>query len=56
MFFAVTTYFALDQAFGISRLFLLSRSPQAERDLSNVALMLLGVLWPYLYVRSSLIN
>lgn len=48
VFFATTTYFALDQAFGITSLFLLSRSSAAERDLGNVALMLLGVLWPYL--------
>lgn len=48
VFFATTAYFALDQAFGITSLFYLSRSSAAERDLANIALMLLGVLWPYL--------
>jgi hypothetical protein len=48
VFFATTAYFALDQAFGITGLFVLSRSMEAERDLGNVALMILGVLWPYL--------
>ncbi|KAI5451663.1 hypothetical protein NCC49_001644 [Naganishia albida] len=50
VFFATTAYFALDQAFGITSLFYLSRSSAAERDLANIALMLLGVLWPYLAV------
>lgn len=46
--FAFATYFSLDLAFGISGLFLLETGSGAERDLRNVAVMVLGVLWPYL--------
>jgi hypothetical protein len=46
--FALSTYFALDLAFGISGLFLLEMGSAAERELRDVAVMVLGVLWPYL--------
>lgn len=44
----MTAYFALDQAFGLSGLFALEPGSAGERELRNVALMVLGVLWPYL--------
>lgn len=50
VFFATTAYFALDQAFGITGLFVLSHSMEAETGLANVALMILGVLWPCMCV------
>lgn len=45
--FGFTTYIGLDQAFGISRWFLLSGKAEVGQ-LRNIALWVLSVLWPYL--------
>lgn len=51
VFFGITTYIGLDQAFGISGLFRLTSGRAEVGQLRNVALWTLGILWPYLSVR-----
>jgi hypothetical protein len=46
--FGFTVYIALDQAFGISRWFMLTSGGAEVGQLRNIALWTLSILWPYL--------
>lgn len=44
----ITVYISLDTAFGISSVFLLENGSQQLQNLKNVALFVLGLVWPLL--------
>lgn len=47
LLFAITTYLGLDQAFGVSDLFVLTSGSAEVGQLRNVGYWMLTVLWPY---------